>query len=183
MPLQSLEQNLIQSLPSPLIPPSRGAKSGATPSTAAASEALNLQASQQPLELLYRSALAKLNEILAPELGPQAIEQAAKQDFTPEATAERIVGFATGFFGGFLENHPEMEQDSALNEFLELIGGGIEQGFAEARGILEGLEILNGEIEQNVNKTYELVQQGLERFRLAIMEQLGLSESEDATPA
>ncbi|MBA1333039.1 hypothetical protein QQ73_18915, partial [Candidatus Endoriftia persephone str. Guaymas] len=75
------------------------------------------------------------------------------------------------------------EQDSALNEFLELIGGGIEQGFAEARGILEGLEILNGEIEQNVDKTYELVQQGLERFRLAIMEQLELSESEDATPA
>jgi hypothetical protein len=53
---------------------------------------------------------------------------------------------------------------TALNDFIELIGGGIDKGFAEARQILDGLKVLEGDIASNIDKTYELVQVGLKAF-------------------
>ena len=46
-----------------------------------------------------------------------------------------------------------------------MIGGGIDQGFKEARDILNSLGVLEGEIADNIDKTYELVQTGLQDFR------------------
>lgn len=136
----------------------------------AASE-VSLSAGNEPLHLLYRAAIEKLNEVLEPELGPEAIQKAAEapQDFTPEATAERIVSFATGFYAAYSENHPEMEGQERLESFLELIRSGIDQGFEEARGILDGLQVLEGDIAANADQTYELIQQGLEAFRDSIL--------------
>ncbi|WP_292746763.1 DUF5610 domain-containing protein, partial [Methylophaga sp. UBA3191] len=38
------------------------------------------------------------------------------------------------------------------------------QGFKEARDILGGLKVLEGDIAGNIDKTYDLVQQGLQSF-------------------
>ena len=132
---------------------------------------VSLSAGNEPLHLLYSAAIDKLNEILAPELGEDAIQKAAEKpdDFTPEATAERIVAFATGFYAAYSEQHPEMEEEERLNSFMEVIGGGIEQGFGEARDILEGLKVLDGAVKEGVDKTYDLVQQGLQAFRDSIL--------------
>ena len=46
----------------------------------------------------------------------------------------------------------------------EVIGGGIDQWFKEARDILGGLKVLEGDIAGNIDKTYDLVQQGLQSF-------------------
>jgi hypothetical protein len=54
--------------------------------------------------------------------------------------------------------------ETALNDFVKLIGGGIDKGFAEARQILDGLKVLEGDVASNVDKTYELVQAGLKAF-------------------
>ncbi|MBT5370276.1 MAG: DUF5610 domain-containing protein, partial [Gammaproteobacteria bacterium] len=45
-----------------------------------------------------------------------------------------------------------------------IIGGGIDQGFAEAREILDGLSVLEGDIATNIDATYDLVQEGLQAF-------------------
>jgi hypothetical protein len=137
----------------------------------AATAEVNISAGNKPLHLLFASAIEKLNELLAPELGENAIQQAAKtpDEFTPEKTAERIVSLTTGFFASYSEQHPEMSQEEQLNSFLEVIGSGIDQGFSEARGILTDLSVLDGDIADGVDKTYELVQQGLEAFRETIM--------------
>ncbi len=46
---------------------------------------------------------------------------------------------------------------------LSLLGG-IDQGFSEARDVLGGLKVLEGEIADNIDKTYEIIQKGLEDF-------------------
>ncbi|MBL3589494.1 MAG: DUF5610 domain-containing protein [gamma proteobacterium endosymbiont of Lamellibrachia anaximandri] len=122
----------------------------------------------QPQALLFRSAIEKLNELLLPELGENAVQQAADSgiDFSPEATAERIVGFATGFLPAFLDTHANEDPQAALDEFMQIIRDAIEQGFSEAREILDGLSVLEGDIAANIDTTFELVLEGLERFEI-----------------
>ena len=70
-------------------------------------------------------------------------------DTSPEATAKRIVSFATGFFGAFVQNQGEVQgEDQAetarLEDFMSLIGGAIDEGFAEALDILKGIADISG---------------------------------------
>lgn len=131
-----------------------------------ASAEVSLSAGNHSMSLLFKSAIEHLNEVLAPEFGDNAIQAAAESgmDFSPQATADRIVSMSTAFFGRYAENHPEKDMETALNDFVKLIGGGIDKGFAEARQILDGLKVLEGDIASNVDKTYELVQAGLKAF-------------------
>jgi hypothetical protein len=130
------------------------------------SVSVDMAVKERPLEMVYRAAIEKLNETLEPELGPHAIENAAASgmDFSPEAVAERIVGFATGFFSSYLENHPDEESGRQLSGFMDLIRGAIDQGFEEARDVLDGLGVLSGDIAANVDRTYDLIQEKLGAF-------------------
>jgi hypothetical protein len=125
---------------------------------------LNLTAQNDPLALVLKSAITGINEALAPTLGENALQNAASQDNSPEATAGRIVSLSTGFFQAFKQQHPDLSEDDAASKFLDTIKGGIERGFKEARDILGGLKVLNGDVASNVDKTYDLVQQGLNQF-------------------
>lgn len=122
--------------------------------------------SAKPYTLLLKTALQGINEALN-EMGVETSVQETYQsglDFSPEATAERIVSFSTHFFGAYYEQHTELDEKQALTSFAEIIGGGIDKGFAEARDILKGLKVLDGEIADNIDKTYQLVQDGLLAF-------------------
>ena len=127
---------------------------------------VSLSAGNHSMNLLFRSAIEHLNEVLAPEFGDNAIQATSESgmDFSSQATADRIVSMSTAFFGRYAENHPEKDLETALNDFIKLIGGGIDKGFAEARHILDGLKVLEGDIASNIDKTYELVQAGLKAF-------------------
>ncbi|PKF61827.1 hypothetical protein CW745_10980 [Psychromonas sp. psych-6C06] len=120
----------------------------------------------QPQALLLKTALEGINEALQ-ELGVEkTVEQNVEEaiDVSPEATAERIVAFSTQFFPLYLEQHPELAEEEALTKFTDIISGGIDQGFEEAKEVLSGLNVLEGDIATNIDKTYELVQQGLVDF-------------------
>lgn len=127
---------------------------------------VSLSAGNNSMSLLFKTAIENLNQVLAPELGENAIQAAADSgmDFSPQATADRIVSMSTAFFGKYAENHPGKDLETALNDFTKLIGGGIEKGFTEAREILDGLKVLEGDIASNIDKTYELVQSGIKSF-------------------
>ena len=120
----------------------------------------------QSLNLLLKTALEGINTALEPTLGPGAIQAAADSglDVSPEATAERIVSLSTAFFPAYLDANPELDFDTALNQFVDVISGGIDQGFSEAREILDGLQVLEGDIASNIDTTYDLVQDKLAAF-------------------
>ena len=134
-------------------------------SSAGVDSEVTFSAANRHMELLYKSAIEKLNEFLEPEFGSDAIQKSAGIDISPEATADRIVSLSTAFLGAFQRQNPELDEEDALDRFMEIIGSGIEQGFAEARKILDGLQVLNGDIATNIDSTYDLVQQGLQDFR------------------
>ena len=130
---------------------------------------VSITSKNHTLQLLLTSVISNLNEVLKPDLGDNAIQNAVSQDNTPEGTATRIADLSTGLFEAFKGQHPGMDQGTAVDQFMATIGKGIEQGFKEARDILKGLNVLQGDIAGNIDKTYELVQQKLAAFRSSML--------------
>lgn len=132
----------------------------------AAQSSVSLQSANEPLSLVYQTAINEIDKRLAPELGENitARNNEAGIDFTPEATAERIVAGSTAFFNAYKEQNPDLSEEEAATQFLSVIQGGIDQGFSEARDILDSLKVLEGQIADDIDQTYEFVQQGLSSF-------------------
>ncbi|PCI66461.1 MAG: hypothetical protein COB26_11230 [Piscirickettsiaceae bacterium] len=132
---------------------------------------INLSTGDSPQALVLKAALEGINEALSASLGADAIQHAyaAGLDVSPEATANRIVSLSTAFFPQYQAAHNEFDDnvDAARAAFIDVIRGGVETGFAEAKDILDALDVLNGEIASNIDKTYELVQEQLDAFVLA----------------
>jgi hypothetical protein len=131
-----------------------------------ASMEVSIRAGDESQALLFRSAIEGINEALAPTLGPDAIQNAMGQDNSAEATAGRIVSMSTAFFDAYAARRPDDDPETVLRDFMDVIRGGFEKGFDEARDILGGLGVFNGAVEADVMKTRELVLQGYDRFML-----------------
>lgn len=137
-----------------------------------ANERVALNSGNNSLSLLYKTALEGINKELEPIFGKNAAQKIYDSgiDTSPEATAGRIVGFATSLFSLYQQQKPNTDQEQQLDDFMAVIGKGIEQGFADAIKILEGLQVFNGEVKTGVDTTYDLVQQGLQSFREKMLE-------------
>lgn len=138
-----------------------------------AAEKVSLSSNNDSLSLLYKTALEGINAELEPIMGTNAAQKIYDSgiDTSPEATADRIVSFATAFYGKYKEQNPGKSEEENLDNFLKVIGGGIEKGFADAKDILKGLQVYEGEVESGVDKTYGLVMDGLANFRKKMLEQ------------
>ena len=147
-----------------------------------ANEQVSLRSNNDSLSLLYKTALEGINAELEPVMGENAAQKIYDSgiDTSPEATAERIVAFATGFYSRYKELNPGKSEEETLDSFLKVIGGGIEKGFTDAKDILKGLKVYEGEVESGVNKTYDLVMQGLSSFKEKMLE-LATTPPESAT--
>lgn len=131
-----------------------------------ASLKVSISAGDNAMALLYRSAIDSINGHLAPELGPNALQAAMQQDNSPEATAERILSQSTAFFDAYARQHPNKDPEVLLNDFVSIIRGGFEKGYAEAANILSGLGVMDegSPIAAEISKTFELVQKGYDDF-------------------
>lgn len=129
-----------------------------------ASIQVSIRSGDQSQALLLRSAIEGINEALAPTLGPQAIQNSMDQDRSAEATAGRIVSMSTAFFEVYAARRQDDAPETVLRDFIDVIRGGFESGFGEAREILEGLGVFKGAVEADVMKTRELVLEGYDRF-------------------
>jgi hypothetical protein len=130
-----------------------------------ASAQVSLAAGQESQALLFRSAIEHINSVLEPELGANAIQAAATgQDNSAEATANRILSLSTAFYDGYAAQHPGEDPEKLAKDFVAVIRGGFEKGYGEAKNILEGLKVFDGDVKSGVEKTFELVQQGYDNF-------------------
>ena len=139
----------------------------------AAHERVSLNSSNDALSLLYKTALEGINAELEPVMGKNAAKKIYESgvDTSPKATADRIVSFATNFYSRYKELNPGGSEEETLNNFLELIKGGIDKGFNEAVTILQGLQVYEGKVESDADETYKLIEQGLESFRERVLEE------------
>jgi hypothetical protein len=140
------------------------AKAELNASIVQASLSVSISSANDPMSVVLKTALTGINEALKGDFGDNAIQNAMSQDNTPEGTAGRIVSLSTGFFEAYKQQHPGEDEGDLLNKFMDTIKKGMDQGFKEARDVLQGLNALNGDIAGNIDKTYELVQKGYADF-------------------
>ena len=136
---------------------------------AEASVQVSIRARNEPMQLLYTSVLDKLNALLKPQSAENAIQDAVSRDNSPESTASRMVGLSAGLLEAYKARHAEENEAEMVSRFVEIIRSGIEQGFKEARDILQGLDVLRGDVASNVDQAYALVQQKLDVFQSRLL--------------
>ena len=105
--------------------------------------------------------------------------------FSPAKTAERILGFSTAFMPAYLGNHEGEDGADQVNGFTNLIGGAMEEGFRQAEQALGGNFDDLGDIGKTIQRTFELVMEGLSEFREKHLRLLGESadlETDTALP-
>jgi hypothetical protein len=136
----------------------------------------------QPLALVLKTALQGINDALK-EIEPnQSLQQSydSEVDFSPQATADRIVAFSTNFFSSYQEQHPELSEQEARDTFSDLMLAGVKEGIGEAKDILKALSVLDGDIESDIDKTMAFVLEGFDKFRHPEVESAALPEGEMA---
>ncbi|MYM24783.1 hypothetical protein GTP46_19280 [Duganella sp. FT135W] len=157
----------VQSKDDSTLSPAARAKANLNASIVQASLTVSLNSSNDPLSVVLKTALTGINEALKGDFGDNAIQNAVSQDNTPEGTAGRIVSLSTAFYDAFKQQHPGEDESEVLNNFINTLKKGVDQGFKEARDVLQGLKVLNGDIASNIDKTYDLVQKGYADFLTA----------------
>ncbi len=102
---------------------------------------------------------ALLAERLAKRLGLEPGALAGKaNDYSPAKVAERVLGF----IDTRLRSEAAAGADTArLQQLLGQAREGIEQGFADARKLLDGMGLLQGQVAADIDATYQRIQQGL----------------------
>lgn len=103
-------------------------------------------------------AQATLANRLAEKLGvPSGSLSGARDDYTPEKVAGRILGFIEQR----LQSEAAAGADPAkLDKLLSQARDGVEKGFAEARKILDGVGVLKGQVASDIDDTYKRIQDG-----------------------
>jgi len=114
-------------------------------------------AADSPARVLNEEILRSLDKVLSANAGAGLDRTSGADAFTPEKLADRVLGFIESIVG-------QQPDEGQRSELLEQARAGIEKGFAEARDILDGLGVLEGNIADNVNRTYDLIQSGLDRL-------------------
>lgn len=84
--------------------------------------------------------------------------QGAREAFSPDKVAERVLGFIEKRLQGEAAAGAAPEK---LQGLLDQAREGVEKGFAEARKILDGLGLLQGKVAEDIDSTYDKIQSGL----------------------
>ncbi len=114
--------------------------------------------------IIVERAMERLRQVVNDARAELGIPEGAMLDTSPEATAQRIVDFALGFFDQYFENHRELSEDDAREEFATFIGAAIQQGIQEAQDILGVLNAFNPDVESLIGTIESIVQERLDAF-------------------
>jgi hypothetical protein len=89
---------------------------------------------------------------------------AQEETATPEAMAGQIVKGITGYiFKAFQTNNPDLDT-TKLEGFQQQVMNGVDQGLKDARDILTGLQVMNSDLADSLDKTGQLARQQLTSF-------------------
>ena len=135
------------------------------------------------LSLTAKKVIDKLNELLESSL-PGGIQSLKAEEWTPEATAERIVTQVTALFSIYAKQNPDLEGEELLNGFMDTIRSGVGQGYGDAFEILESLGAFEFDgVQSGVERTKELIDEKLALYEAKMREQLGIETADDEVSA
>ncbi len=120
--------------------------------------------SSQAQNIVVDRAYEQLRAVVGEARAALGIPEGETLDTSPEATANRIADFAINFFSKYAENNKLADDKAGRQQFADFIGGAINKGIGEARGILSALSALDPKIESGINQTADYIQGRLNDF-------------------
>ncbi|MEO5342491.1 MAG: DUF5610 domain-containing protein [Gammaproteobacteria bacterium SHHR-1] len=136
------------------------AETGALGAVADDSLELRKPSAQQLLNDQIMQAIGGLNDYLKAE-GFETIERLDPADYTPDKVSDRILNFIDL---SIKQAEAKGADADELERMREQARAGVEAGYKKAYDMLEGLGMMQGKVKEDVEKTYELLQQGLDRM-------------------
>jgi hypothetical protein len=118
----------------------------------------------EAMNVVLDRAMEKLRSVVDQARKDLGLPEGTALDTSPDGTADRIVTFALGAFEKYAKNHGLENDEAGRSQFASFIGDAINQGITEARGILTALNSLSGEVDGNITKTWDIIQQRLDDF-------------------
>ncbi|NWL77949.1 hypothetical protein DM872_13915 [Pseudomonas taiwanensis] len=117
-------------------------------------------------------------ETLAGRLGQQlGLEPGALSDkaskYTPEKVAERVLGFIDQRLRSESANGGD---PAKLQGLLDQARAGIQKGFDDARKILDGLGVLGGKVAEDIDDTFDRIQDGLGQLQNTYLQPVTTTE-------
>ncbi|HPO17104.1 MAG TPA: DUF5610 domain-containing protein [Candidatus Hydrogenedentes bacterium] len=119
---------------------------------------------EDSMNIVVERALDKLRGVVTQAREELGLPENAVLDTSPEATADRITTFALGFWTKYAEQHKLEDTEENRKQFADFIGAAINQGIGEARSILGSLNVLNSDVDGNITKISDIIQQRLQDF-------------------
>jgi len=131
---------------------------------------LSNEATQQyGLSQLQEHILGKIKSQM--EAAGVDFDAAATLDWSPDATAQRIFGFASGLLGVFRDQNPELSEAELIDKFESTVRGGVDDGYGQAIEILQGLSV-GEEVLNTAQTTIEKVHGLFDNFFAELRAQL-----------
>jgi len=121
---------------------------------------------QDEMRVILESAYPKIQGFVDDAKAKLGIKAGAVIDTSPEATTNRILDFSLGFFEQYRENHSDLNNKEAHEQFAEFIGGAIQEGIDEARETLGALSAIDDTTEYGIVPIENLIQDVLNSFVL-----------------
>ncbi len=110
-----------------------------------------------------------------------AQEVPSQLDLSPEATAQRIFSFSISLSAVYQSQNPDESAESALAGFEQLVRDAIDEGFGEARSVLDEFGRLDEQTAEFVDKTYSILDRLLDEFfENAVDGEIGENQPADA---
>ena len=122
------------------------------------------EAAKNAPAIVSERAMLRIRAMVEQVRAEAGIPEGAELDTSVEATASRIVDFATGFYDAWRKKNSELSENDARQNFVNLIGNAVSQGVSEARDILGALQALTPEVDQKITDIADLVQVRLGDF-------------------
>ena len=85
-------------------------------------------------------------------------------DTSPEATADRIFNFAVGFYDAFCIQHPELDDETSRESFVDLVWGAVQQGIQESRDILAVIAPIDEPVSADIDKIARILENKFTQF-------------------
>lgn len=119
---------------------------------------------QKAMSMVLERAMEKLRSVVTDAKSALGMSENDVIDTSPEATAGRLADFAIGAFSRWQKNHTDLSEDDARKQFADFIGGAIQEGISQARGILTALNSLTDDVNKSIDSTWNIIQQRLNDF-------------------
>ena len=156
-----------QFVPAPQRTPQSQNKQSQTLTQTSRTDSVSFNASislRQSQDIVVNRAFEQLRAVVDEARAALGIPEGQETDTSAGGTANRIADFALNFFSKYAENNGLADDEAGRAQFADFIGGAINQGIDEARGILEALNALNPEVNTGIDQIGELIQGRLKDF-------------------